>query len=64
MIWGVNKHNWEPWFAWRPVKMIDGLWVWLQKVERTTYWNPKVPVSAHFSIIGTVYRLPEEKKDA
>jgi hypothetical protein len=28
-IWG-----WHPWFAWRPVQMIDGGWCWMCFIER------------------------------
>lgn len=25
---------WHRWFAWRPTKLTDGRWVWLETVER------------------------------
>lgn len=28
------KMLWHPWFAWRPVRMIDGECVWLEKIQR------------------------------
>ena len=29
----MNKLYWNPWFAWRPVKTIEGKWAWLKPVE-------------------------------
>ena len=26
--------EWKKWFAWYPVRKIDGYWTWLRKVER------------------------------
>jgi len=40
MIWGTKNKIKKPWritwfwFAWRPVKLLDGRWVWWQKVEK------------------------------
>ncbi len=43
MIWGrTNKleekqlhlTNWHRWFAWRPVKLNDERWCWLESIER------------------------------
>ena len=35
----AEKHQWHPWFAWYPVRVLDTetygrVWVWLEKVER------------------------------
>jgi len=29
-----DVHPWEEWFAWRPVKLLDGNRVWLKKIYR------------------------------
>jgi len=26
--------GWRPWYAWRPVKVATGEWVWLRRIER------------------------------
>jgi hypothetical protein len=30
---------WKPWFAWRPVKTVDGEWVWWELIERLRVEN-------------------------
>ncbi len=35
MIWGMRyneKRNYI-WFAWYPIKLINGQWIWLEKVK-------------------------------
>ena len=35
--------DWQKWFAWKPVKLLSGKRVWLQKIykrERTVQWVP------------------------
>lgn len=36
MKWGDKAIDREPhsWFAWRPVRLEDNRWAWLEKVER------------------------------
>lgn len=34
---------WHPFFAWRGVPLMDGRWVWLEKVERINYSSPEIP---------------------
>jgi hypothetical protein len=37
MRWGTTKEEyetWRPWFAWHPVMIENGQWVWLETVER------------------------------
>ncbi len=29
-----NSYDWHYWFAWRPVWAIEGVWVWLERIER------------------------------
>jgi len=43
MIWG-KKHEdkydpFEPheWFAWRPVQLMDGRWIWWERIMRHKY---------------------------
>jgi hypothetical protein len=42
MKWGVSQNEWRPWFAWCPVRLMNGQWIWLKTVERTSYWNKEV----------------------
>jgi hypothetical protein len=30
----MEHDRWYPWFAWYPVRLLDGTWVWLEKVAR------------------------------
>ena len=32
---------WAPWFAWHPVRTLDGRFLWLRRVRRR--WIPMVP---------------------
>ena len=41
MIWGetdeqrhARRYTWHRWFAWRPVRVNDGRWVWRETVAR------------------------------
>lgn len=35
MRWRTSyERDWHPWFAWRPVHLHNGDWVWLERVER------------------------------
>jgi hypothetical protein len=31
---------WHWWFAWRPVRLVDGRWVWLRRVMRRLWYFP------------------------
>ena len=33
----ARRISWRPWFAWRPVHIDEGPWVWLEWVERKRY---------------------------
>lgn len=44
--WGLgDTSNWEPWFAWAPVRTIDGKKVWLKKIYRREFYpaTPTLP---------------------
>lgn len=34
----IRRRQWTPWFAWFPVEVAQGVWVWLEVVERR--WWP------------------------
>ena len=36
MKWGkaIDEKGWQDWFAWRPVQLITGCWIWLEWVQR------------------------------
>lgn len=58
---GKKSARWVSWYAWRPVKLIDQRWAWLQQIERTSYrHNHQIPINAPFSVGGWCFRLPEE----
>lgn len=46
MVFGRKRQDWKVWrshYAWRPVRMLDGRWAWLEWVEITGYVeNPKI----------------------
>lgn len=33
--WEARMATWRRWFAWHPIQMDSGEWVWLETVERT-----------------------------
>lgn len=35
---------WAPWFAWHPVRTLDGRFLWLRRVRRR--WNPMFELRA------------------
>lgn len=42
----VKRRTWHPWFAWRPVRLVDGTWCWLEPLERIGWETPSIPLSA------------------
>ena len=34
----TNTRPWLPWFAWHPVRLIDGRLAWLRTVHRRQHW--------------------------
>lgn len=65
------KISWVPWFAWRPVRLMDGRWAWWQRVFFTCYRRPEIPASSHFAFshggpfgVPVVYSLSPQPQDA
>ena len=46
--------QWEPWFAWYPVK-VNGKWKWLKMIQRRNVWKTKGDI-IHESYIGYEYK--------
>ena len=68
MIWGGkktdgrNREAFAPWYAWRPVHLIDRRWAWLEMIERGGYFHHDVPIFVPFNLITCwCYRAPEKK---
>ena len=40
----VREDEWHKWFAWFPLQMPDGTWVWLERVERRTPYMAALPL--------------------
>ncbi len=39
----VQYGDWEPWFAWHPVKIAaTGRWTWLRRIKRRRNWGPVI----------------------
>lgn len=56
---GLNKTPFHPWFAWRPVHLIDRRWAWLETIERGGYFLREVPVEVPFNqFTDWCYRAP------
>lgn len=52
-----NEYKWHPAFAWLPVVLIDGRTVWLEEVERVSYWAYFIDGATPHSS-DWCYRLP------
>lgn len=52
----------EKWFAWHPVKMPDGQWIWRQWILRTeVHYEEDLPLdSSAWSMTQVVYRYDYE----
>lgn len=37
--WVRRVEDWHDWFAWRPVRLRMGEWVWLETVQRKGEWH-------------------------
>lgn len=57
--------SWEPWFAWRPVKVEDS-WCWLTRVYRKKEYydleNITEPIKFNW-IYGTIFDVLREEQD-
>lgn len=53
MRWGTPDidDRWHRSFAWLPKKCLDGTWVWLEPVERISYFAREIPGLAHHSFL-------------
>ena len=50
MVFGINPTEWQPRYAWKPVKLIDGRWAWLEWVEITGFVeNPEIEPHTPFN---------------
>jgi hypothetical protein len=48
--------EWSPWFAWYPVRLIDGVtWAWLEIIERIDYQSDEVSLSDYVKTSGLNY---------
>lgn len=60
MQWGRptgDRQTWHDWFAWHPVRFMDGRRGWLERVQRCDYFADHIPSRVHFGFIGNwVYR--------
>lgn len=50
MIWGWDRRGWTPWYAWRPVRLMDGRYAWLETVEVASYYLHDVSPWAYFHL--------------
>lgn len=56
-----DPKKWHRAYAWRPVKCLDGTWVWLEPVERISYFSRDVPAFApHTVFTAWCFRIPED----
>lgn len=44
--------EWHRTYAWRPLKCIDGTWVWLETVEKCKFMSTAVPQGSPFTLFG------------
>ena len=52
MKFGSNRQKWHLWYAYRPVKTLTGEWVWLEWLERSSYFSKEVPCDSPHTIFG------------
>ena len=50
--------DWKPWFAWRPVPLINGGLAWLQVVEWKSVDKLKAYGNGLYTVRSAVYRMP------
>lgn len=55
-------YEWHRVYAWRPVKTVEGVWVWLEPVDRISWVSNCIPSHAwHTFHGGWSFRLPREE---
>lgn len=57
-----HRRTWQPWFAWRPVRTVTRIWVWLEWIERA-HWESddlSAPGYVNSSGLNYGYRAPGE----
>lgn len=60
MRWGPSIDGKTLWFVWRPVRLYNGQWVWLEWVRCYEYFDSRVPAGAVHSLFRRVYYPLEE----
>lgn len=38
-FFGIKRGPWEKWFAWYPVKLINGQWKWMTMIYRRCHYH-------------------------
>lgn len=52
-MFGDPSGPWHGWFAWRPVRTIDGRWSWLRRIYRRRFHlKPHLPGDGKWWIYG------------
>lgn len=51
------------WFAWRPVKLITGEWIWWEWTRRVSWFNLNISVNAPHTFLGCWCHYPMEAFD-
>jgi hypothetical protein len=59
MIYGRKKRVPYRWFAWRPVRIRDGRWVWRQWVARCDVGNWGGP-GYHYDLLPESYHVAQD----
>lgn len=61
--WRGKQSPWEPWYAWRPVK-IKGKWYWLKTVYRKYNWarSTEQPFGAEYDY-GDIFDVLGDAND-
>lgn len=59
-----RKTDWEPWFAWFPVKTINATWVWLEWVDRVYYSSSNITNQEYKNCSGMDYACRARKPNS
>jgi hypothetical protein len=49
---------WNTWFAWRPVRLFSGRWVWWRQVEWKSMKRLRPHPSGVYTVERPAYRIP------